>query len=124
MISRIVLTIFIGIISGLVSGTLGVGTTSIMYPLLLLFNVIPEHKTLIGTMLFVLLLPISLFAVIEYGKRQQIDYLIGGSLCLSFFFASYYGSILNKFYNDKTLKQLSAFLFLIITIYLFYDAYK
>ena len=123
MPSRIVLTILTGVISGLLGGTLGLVSRSVMYPLLIFFNIIPDHKTLIGTLLFILMFPISLFAVWEYKKRQQIDYLIGIILFVTFLFASYCGSFINKLCDDKMLKLASAFLFLFITIYLFYDCY-
>ena len=124
MIIRILLTILIGIFGGLLGGALGFGQTSIVYPLLVLFNIIPEHKTLVGTLLFVVMFPISLLAVIEYRQRDQIDYLIGLLLTLSFLISTYYGSFINKYYSVRTIKLWSAVLFLILTLFLFYDLYN
>ena len=57
---RILVSIIIGIISGIIGGALGIGGTVFMLPLLLLTNIIPDYKTIVGTLLFSLLPPISL----------------------------------------------------------------
>ena len=90
---RIIYGILIGTISGLLGGGLGLAGSLIMLPGLLLLNVIPDYRKTIGTILFSLLPPISLFAVIEYIKRKQVDYLIGIILCVTYFIGAYFGSI-------------------------------
>lgn len=120
---RILLTILIGSIVGMIGGALGLAGTTIMLPLLLISNIIPEYHKLIGTMLFSILPPISLLAVIEYGRRKQIDYLIGSVLFITYFFGAYYGSIINKYFSDKTLMYISSVVMFIVSLLIFYVGY-
>ena len=61
---RIFLTVVVGTISGLIGGALGVVTSFIMLPAILLLNIVPDYKMAVGTILLSLLPPISLLAVI------------------------------------------------------------
>lgn len=121
---RILVSIIIGIISGIIGGALGIGGTVFMLPLLLLTNIIPDYKTIVGTLLFSLLPPISLLAVIEFGKRRQIDYLISSLLFITYFFGAYYGAHINDKYSTKTLIYASSIVLFIVSIMLFYIGYK
>lgn len=117
------IAIAIGIVTGIIGGGLGLAGTAIMMPLLLLTNIVPDYQTMIGTLLFFALPPISLLAVIEYGKRKQIDYIIGTLLFFAYFFGAYYGSIINQKYTDKTLIYASSFILLIVSVSLFFIGY-
>ena len=120
---RIIVAIVIGTLVGMIGGTLGLAGTTLMLPLLLLSNIIPNYRTLIGTMLFSILPPISLLAVIEYGKRKEIDYLIGTLLFIAYFFGAYYGSIVNTYFSDKTLMYTSSVVMFVVSLLLFYAGY-
>ena len=117
---RIIIAIVIGTFVGIIGGALGLAGTTLMLPFLLLSNIIPDYHTLIGTMLFSILPPISLLAVIEYGRRKQIDYLIGILLFVAYFFGAYYGSIVNKYFSDKALMYTSSVVMFIVSLLLFY----
>jgi uncharacterized membrane protein YfcA len=121
---RIIYTILIGIISGILGGAFGLGGSFVMLPGVILLNVVPDYATAVGTILFSLLPPVSLLAVFDYGKRGKIDYLIGTLLFIFYFIAAYIGAIINKKYDQKTLEYGCAFTFLLITIYFFYHAYN
>ena len=118
----VIITAIIGIISGILGGAFGLGGTPFMLPALILLNVIPDYKKIVGTIMFSLLPPISLLAVFEYGKRKQIDYLLGTVLFISYFIAAYYGSVINAMYSARTLKYATGFSFLIIALMFFYNA--
>jgi len=117
------IAIAIGILTGVIGGGLGLAGTSIMLPLLLVSKIIPDYHTMVGTLLFSVLPPISLLAVLEYGRRKQIDYIIGIILFFAYFVGAYYGSIINDKYSDKTLIYASSFTLLIVSIFLFFIAY-
>jgi len=121
---RFILTILVGLVSGTIGGAIGLGGSSLMLPGILLLGVIPDYKTAVGTVILSMLAPISLLAAIEYYKRKQIDIPISILLCLAYFIGSYFGSVINGTYTAKTLEYLSAFLFLLISIYFFYRASK
>lgn len=120
---RYVYSVIIGIVSGLFGGAFGLGGTFIMLPGLLLLNVIPDFKTAVGTILFSLLPPISLLSVIEFGKRKQVDYTVGTILIVTYFFSSYYGTLITSYYDNKTLQFYCAISLLLISFYFFYNSF-
>ena len=120
---RYILALLIGTIGGILGGALGLAGTSIMLPLLILSNILPNYHKMTGTLLFSILPPLSLLAVIEYGKRKQIDYLIGVLLFISYFIGAYYGAIININYTAKTLIYSSSLTLFIVSVVLFYIGY-
>ena len=120
---RLIYAFLVGALSGILGGAFGLGGSFVMLPGVILLKIVPDYKTAVGTILFSLLPPVSLLAVIEYGKRKQVDYTVGTILFISYFIAAYFGSIINKTYDNKKLQYGCAFTFLIITIYFFYNAY-
>jgi uncharacterized membrane protein YfcA len=117
-------SILIGTLSGILGGAFGLGGSFIMLPGLILLNVVKDFKTAVGTILFSLLPPVSLLAVIEYYKRGQIDMTVGTILFITYFLAAYIGAKINKMYDQKTLEYACATVFLLITIYFYYHAYN
>jgi uncharacterized membrane protein YfcA len=95
-----------------------------MLPGLILLNVVKVFNTAVGTILFSLLHPVSLLAVIEYYKRGQIDMKVGTILFITYFLAAYIGAKINKMCEQKTLEYACATVFLLITIYFYYHAYN
>jgi len=120
MIARILLSALIGTIAGLMGGGLGIGGTFILLPGLLFFNIIPDYKLAVGTVVLSMLPPVSLFAAMDYYKRKQIDIMIAVVLCISFMIAAKYGAFFNKKYSDKTLKYVTSLIFLIFSLYFFW----
>ena len=121
---RLVYSVIVGIVSGVLGGAFGLGGSFIMLPGVILLNIVPNYNTAVGTILFSLLPPVSLLAVIEYAKRKEVDYVVGTILFVTYFLSAYIGSYVNKIYDAKTLEYGCAFTFLLITIYFFYKAYN
>jgi uncharacterized membrane protein YfcA len=124
MFNRTILTVILGLLSGVLGGALGLGGPMFMLPGVLLLGIISDYKTAVGTMLFSLLPPISLLAVIEFYKNKKVDTYIGIILCITYVLGSYYGSFINDMYSIKFLQYCSAFSFLIISAIFFYMAYN
>ena len=120
---RYVYSVIIGIVSGILGGAFGLGGSFVMLPGVILLNVIPDFKTAVGTILFSLLPPISLLAVIDFGKRKQVDYTVGTILFVTYFFSSYYGALINKYYDNKILQFYCGLSFLLISFYFFYKSF-
>lgn len=120
MIARILLSALIGTIAGLMGGGLGIGGTFILLPGLLFFNIIPDYKLAVGTVVLSMLPPVSLFAAMDYYKRKQIDLMIAVVLCISFMIAAKYGAFFNKKYSDKTLKYVTSLIFFVFSLYFFW----
>jgi uncharacterized membrane protein YfcA len=123
MFVRIILTLLVGTIAGIIGGAFGQVTTFIILPALLILNIIPDYKTAVGTVLLTMLPPISAFAVIDYYKRKQIDFLVAALLCVSYIIASKYGAVINHRYSNKTLKYMTALIFFIVALYFSWSAY-
>lgn len=123
MLDRIILTIILGSLSGLLGGAFGLGGSFIVLPGLLALGIVPNFNTAVGTTLLSLLPPTTLLAVMEYYKRKQVDVKVGFILFLTFFVFAYFGTFINKYYSEKTLKYCTSIIFLIIAIYFFRSAY-
>lgn len=121
---KLLYTIIIGTLSGILGGAFGLGGSFVMLPGLILMNVSKDFNTAVGTILFSLLPPVSLLAVIEYYKRDQVDMTIGTILFITYFLAAYIGAKINKMYDQKTLEFACATVFLMITLYFYYHAYS
>ena len=124
MLDRTILTLMLGLLSGIFGGAFGLGGTFVMLHGLLLLGIISDYKTAVGTVLLSLLPPISILAVIEYYKRKKVDTYIGIVLCITYFFGAYFGSLINHMYSIKTLEYVTSFSFLMISAMFFYMAYN
>ena len=121
---RILYASFLGIVAGFFGGLLGISGTIIMLPLITLFNIFSDYQTAIGTVLFGFEPVGSIFALIQYAKQNRIDYLIGITIALSYMLGSYIGAKYHTNFNEKTIKNMTAIILLLLSIYMFYNAYK
>lgn len=71
MYYNIILTLVLGTMSGILGGAFGLGGTAFILPVLIISKIIPDYKTIVGTLLFALLPPLSLLAVVEYAKENK-----------------------------------------------------
>ena len=121
---RILYTSFLGIIAGFLGGLLGLSGTIIMLPLLTLFKIFVDYQTAIGTILFSFEPFGSIFALFKYAKENKIDYLIGINIALSYMLGSYIGAKYHTYFDEKTIKYITANILLLLSLYMFYNAYK
>jgi len=125
---RIILTILIGVITGVIGGATGLGGAFMIVPAFYLFGVIPDYTRNIGTTLFAILFPISILAVLEYARHDDVDYKIGLVLTVSYTLFSYLGSLVNIYlkHNKKVyiLKYFSSIILMICGLYFAYGAYN
>jgi uncharacterized membrane protein YfcA len=121
---RIILTILVGTLSGIFGGAFGLGGSFIMLPGLILFNIIPDYKTAVGTVLLSLLPPVSILAVMDYYKRKKVDTMIGVILFLTYFIAAKYGARINKNYSNRFLKYASALIFFLVGSFFLWSGYN
>ena len=76
MLNRMVLTILLGSLSGILGGASGLGGSFIILPGLIMLGITPDFHTAVGTTLLSLLPPVSILGVIEYYKRKKVDTLV------------------------------------------------
>jgi uncharacterized membrane protein YfcA len=111
MIQYIIETFF-GFLSGLFLGITGIPATGFILLGLDYFK-LNNYKSILGTILFLNLFPISLGSVWEFYKAGKIDFTMGWILLITTIIGSYIGSKYvvsgkNQFTN-KTIKYITAY---------------
>lgn len=122
-ILHLFLTAIVGCVAGIVGGALGINASFMMLPAIMLFNIVPEYKIAVGTILLAILPPISILAVVDYYKRKKIDIPVSIILCISYFIAAKYGAGLNKEYSSKILKYWTAAILFLCGFYFLWSGY-
>lgn len=87
----IILLVGIGLVSGILSGFVGVGGGVIIVPALIYVLGMGQLDAQ-GTSLFVLLLPVGILAVMNYWKSGNINWQFGIIIALTFVIGGYVGS--------------------------------
>jgi uncharacterized membrane protein YfcA len=118
-INQILLLLLTGTLAGFVSGAMGVGGAIIVVPFLVFFLGLTQHEAQ-GTSLAVLLLPVGIFAVINYAKNGLVNYKFAAILIISFVIGSYVGSVLAIHIPDKIMQKSFALLLIIVGVKMFF----
>ena len=122
--NKIIVLVIIGALSGIINGLTGLGHAGAILFGLSVTNVITDYNTIIGTTLYTQLLPVVIFGVLEYYRRDQIDFYAGNILLLSLLFSVFIGASLKPCFSVKYTKIVTAFLLLATSVKFFYDAYN
>ena len=97
----------IGIISGVLFGITGILPLGFFILLLKYLNV-GDYKTILGTVLYVVVFPLSIGSVLEFHKAKKINFFVGNILLITMVFGSYIGSklVLDDHFKltEKTVK--------------------
>ena len=110
------LLIVVGLAAGILSGLVGVGGGIIIVPALVFFLGFTQLQAQ-GTSLGLLLLPVGIFAVINYYKAGHIDLKVVGIMSLAFVAGGFIGSKLALRIDQELIKKIFAVL-------LFYTAFR
>ncbi|MGH7520099.1 MAG: sulfite exporter TauE/SafE family protein [Gemmatimonadales bacterium] len=103
----------LGLLAGVVSGLFGVGGAVVIIPGLVLIAKLSQH-TAHGTSLAALLLPVGLLGVLEYSKRQQVNWPYAAVVAVGLLIGAYFGARLAGTIPDVMLrKAFGVFLLLI-----------
>ena len=117
----------IGILSGILTGLTGILPLAFFISLFKYLNV-GDNKTILGTVLYVLLFPLSIGSVLEFYKSKKINFFVGNILLITMVVGSYFGSklVLDKEFNftEKKIKYISSIITLVASIVFFVDAYN
>ena len=119
---RIINTVLIGILAGIVGGALGQSATFIMIPGLLLLGVIKDFKVAVGTVLCALLPPISIGAATHYYNKNKVDISVAVILAITYFISATYAAKLNTKFSPRILMNATAGLLAVSTLYFLYMA--
>jgi uncharacterized protein len=112
----IFILILIGLLAGMLSGMIGVGGGIIVVPALIYFVGFNQYEAQ-GTSLGLLLLPIGIFAVLNYYNKGFIDIKYVALMAIGFTVGGWLGSKLSLSISEIALKRIFA-------VVLFYTAFK
>ncbi len=102
--NEIIILISIGLFTGLVSGTLGLGGGIVIIPALVFFLGLTQHQAQ-GTSLAILLFPIGILGFYNYYKAGYVNMKYTLIIVLAFVIGSYFGSLLSINLPDKILRK-------------------
>jgi uncharacterized membrane protein YfcA len=123
----IISLILLGGFSGFLSGFTGINSIGIVLAGLSISQIITDYKSIIGTIIYVLIFPTSIGSLWEFYKSGKINFLIGNILLVSVFLGSYMGSLVvlsNKYkISEKTIKYVSGIFALTMGGYFITSAY-
>ena len=122
-----ILIILIGLISGLLLGLTGILPLGFFIILFKFLNV-GDYKTIMGTVLYVLLFPLTFGSVWEFYKAKKLNFFVGNVLIITMVIGSYFGSklVLDERFQltEKTIKYITAVMTFIFSIVFFITAYN
>ncbi len=118
----IIILICIGLLSGMLSGFVGVGGGIIIVPALVFFLGMNQHLAQ-GTSLFILLLPIGFLAVYNYWKADQVSWTNGLVVAIAFVLGSYFGSKLALKLSPGLVQLIFGIIMVIISFKLMISGY-
>ncbi len=114
-ISVLISLILIGLLAGFFSGTLGIGGSVIMIPLMLLWLNFSQHEAQ-GTSLAVLAVPVTLLAAYNYYQEGHVNWKYAAIIAITFIIGGYLGSKLAISINQTLLKKIFGGVLLLVAI--------
>jgi uncharacterized membrane protein YfcA len=121
-LQTIVILVLIGLFAGVLSGFVGVGGGIIIVPALVFFLGLTQHQAQ-GTSLFVLSMPVVLFAVINYWKTDNVNWKFGLIVASTFVVGAYLGSKLSLKLSPGMVKLVFGVLLAYVSIRLIMSGY-
>jgi hypothetical protein len=84
--------LLVGLVVGIVSGVVGIGGGILFIPALVWLLGMSQHRAQ-GTSLGALLLPVGLFAFMEYYRKGNADLRVALLLAVGFLVGGYFGAV-------------------------------
>ena len=114
-INQIVLLCLIGLIAGVLSGTIGVGGGLIVVPALVFLLGMNQHIAQ-GTSLTLLMMPVGILAVFQYYNKGYVNVKYALIIAVFFVAGAYLGSKIAVNLPEKTLKTVFGVILLIVGV--------
>jgi uncharacterized membrane protein YfcA len=99
--------LLVGLVVGLVSGVVGIGGGILFVPALVWLAHMNQHKAQ-GTSLGALLLPVGIFAFIEYYRKGNADVGVALLLAAGFLVGGYFGAVGAQHISEFWLRRIFA----------------
>jgi uncharacterized membrane protein YfcA len=107
------MVLLIGLVVGVFSGIVGIGGGILFIPALVYLLGMSQHKAQ-GTSLGALLLPVGLFAFMEYYRRGNADLRVALLLAAGFLVGGYFGAVGAQHIPDLWLRRIFALLLIAV----------
>lgn len=118
--TKYILTVILGMISGILGGGLGLGSALLALPGFLILGLVPNAKTSIGTALIAS--PASWPAAYKYYKEGYSNLTLGVIYFISCFTFSFLGAKINLEINETIIKYLVSGIHFLIGLFFLYKA--
>ena len=118
-ISVVLLLILIGLLSGFLSGLVGVGGGIIMVPLLIMVVGLTQFQAQ-GTAIFTMLPPIGILAAINYYKAGHVKWEYAILIAVTFVVGGYLGSNLSLSLSPSLVRRVFGIVMLITALKLLF----
>jgi uncharacterized membrane protein YfcA len=107
--------LLVGLVVGLVSGVVGIGGGILFVPALIWLLGMNQHKAQ-GTSIGALLLPVGLFAFIEYYREGNADIRVALLLAAGFLVGGYFGAVGAHHISDLWLRRVFAVTLVVVGV--------
>tara|TARA_B000000532_G_scaffold203558_1_gene170629 strand:+ start:107 stop:475 length:369 start_codon:yes stop_codon:yes gene_type:complete len=118
--SALMLLIVIGLLSGSLSGLVGVGGGIIMIPLLISFFGFTQLNAQ-GTAIAAMLPPIGILAAINYYQEGYVRWEYSLVIAIAFVVGGFFGSKLSISISQHLVRQIFAIILFIVALKLFFS---
>jgi len=113
--TTIIILLCIGLMAGMLSGLVGVGGGIIIVPALIYFMSMSQHEAQ-GTSLAVLLLPVGIFAVMNYYKAGYVDVKTTLIIASTFVIGGFIGSKIAISIDQNLIKKIFGVFLLLVAL--------
>jgi len=122
-ISTILLLALIGLLAGIISGFVGIGGGMIMVPAMIYFFHYNQFQAQ-GTSLAVLMMPVGIFAVINYHQAGHIQFIPVFAIAIGFLLGAFLGSKWVLGLDVQKVKLIFGLFMLLMSAKITWDAYS
>ena len=113
--NEIIILLSIGLVAGVLSGTVGIGGGIIIVPALVYFIGLGQMQAQ-GTVLFMFLMPIGILGVYNYYSAGHVEWRSALIMASTFAIGSYFGSKISLGLEQDTVKKVFGVIILLISI--------
>lgn len=111
----LVILVTIGLIAGFFSGFMGIGGSTIMIPLLIVWLQFTQHEAQ-GTSLAILAVPVTFLAAFNYYKAGHVNLKYALVIALTFVLGGYLGSKFALQIDQALLKKIFGGILLLVAL--------
>jgi uncharacterized membrane protein YfcA len=111
----LIVAALVGAATGVISGLMGLGGAIVLIPALVYLFGMSQHEAQ-GTSLATLLLPIGIFAFLQYYRAGHVNLRIAAAIALGFAIGGYFGGRWAQLVPDVILKKTFAVVLVLAAI--------